>query len=201
MGRSTSGVQGMRLRAGDEVIAIEIARDDMELLVVTENGFGKRTRIADYPVKGRGGLGVKTIQLVEARGRLIGARAVRDGYQVMLISTTGTMIKIPVEDVRRMGRSTQGVIVMRLRGEEERVSGLAPVVEPEEDAEDELLSAGMEPGGEDLTDEDSSDAEPVGEEPVGEDLTDADSSDEDPSGAEPGAEPADEEPSDEEPAG
>jgi len=139
MGRPTSGVQGMRLRAGDEVIAIAIAQDDMELLVVTENGYGKRTRIADYPVKGRGGLGVKTIQLTEARGRLVGAKIVRDGYQVMLISNEGTMIKIPVEDVRRMGRSTQGVIVMRLRGEEERVSSLAPVVEseaPEIDSED-----------------------------------------------------------------
>ncbi|MGD0166958.1 MAG: DNA gyrase subunit A [Gaiellaceae bacterium] len=145
MGRATSGVQGMRLRAGDEVIAIEIARDDMELLVVTENGYGKRTRIADYPVKGRGGLGVKTIQLTEARGKLVGARAVRDGYQVMLISTTGTMIKIPVEDVRRMGRSTQGVIVMRLRGEEERVSSLAPVVESETDESEEFLDVGEEP--------------------------------------------------------
>jgi DNA gyrase subunit A len=133
MGRPTSGVQGMRLRAGDEVIAIAIARDDMDLLVVTENGYGKRTRIADYPVKGRGGLGVKTIQLTEARGRLIGAKTVRDGYQVMLISNEGTMIKIPVEGIRRMGRSTQGVIVMRLRGEEEHVSSLAPVVESEDE--------------------------------------------------------------------
>src|SRR5665811_582511 len=132
MGRPTSGVQGMRLRADDEVIAIAIAQDDMELLVVTENGYGKRTRIADYPVKGRGGLGVRTIRLTEARGRLVGAKVVRNGYQVMLISNEGTMIKIPVEDVRRMGRSTQGVIVMRLRGEEERVSSLAPVVESEE---------------------------------------------------------------------
>lgn len=136
MGRPTSGVQGMRLRAGDEVIAIAIARDDMDLLVVTENGYGKRTRIADYPVKGRGGLGVKTIQLTEARGRLIGAKTVRDGYQVMLISNEGTMIKIPVEGIRRMGRSTQGVIVMRLRGEDEYLSSLAPVVESEESGEE-----------------------------------------------------------------
>jgi DNA gyrase subunit A len=135
MGRPTSGVQGMRLRAGDEVIAIAIAQDEMDLLVVTENGYGKRTRIADYPVKGRGGLGVRTIQLTEARGRLVGAKVVQDGYQVMLISTEGTMIKIPVEDIRRMGRSTQGVTVMRLRGEEERVSSLAPVVESEDDDE------------------------------------------------------------------
>ncbi len=133
MGRPTSGVQGMRLRAGDEVIAIAIARDDMDLLVVTENGYGKRTRIADYPVKGRGGLGVKTVQLTQARGRLVGAKTVRDGYQVMLISNEGTMIKIPVEGIRRMGRSTQGVTVMRLRGDEEYVSSLAPVVESEEE--------------------------------------------------------------------
>src|SRR5205823_747512 len=129
MGRDASGVQGMRLRAGDEVISINIAEEDADLLVVTENGYGKRTRIADYPVKGRGGMGVKTVQLTEERGQLAGARVVRDGYQVMLISTGGTVIRIPVDDVRRMGRATQGVIVMRLRGDDERVSALAPVVE------------------------------------------------------------------------
>ena len=82
---------------------------------MTENGYGKRTRVTDYPKKGRGGLGVKTVQLTEARGHLVGARVVRDGYQVMLISTGGTVIKMPVDDVSRIGRSTQGVIVMRLR--------------------------------------------------------------------------------------
>jgi DNA gyrase subunit A len=137
MGRATSGVQGMRLREEDEVIAITIAEDDADLLVVTENGYGKRTRVSEYPRKGRGGLGVKTVQLTEARGKLAGARVVRDGYQVMLISTGGTVIRIPVEDVKRLGRSTQGVIVMRLRGGDERVSSLAPVVESEkQDDED-----------------------------------------------------------------
>src|SRR3954452_367185 len=132
MGRDTSGVAGMKLRKGDEVISINIAEDDADLLVVTENGYGKRTRVSEYPIKGRGGMGVKTVQLTEARGYLVGSRVVRDGYQVMLISTAGTMIKIPVEDVKRLGRSTQGVIVMRLRGDEETVSALAPVVESEE---------------------------------------------------------------------
>ena len=113
-----SGVQGMPLRGDDEVISINIAQDDSDLLVVTENGYGKRTRIADYPRKGRGGMGVKTIQLTEAKGTLAGARVVRDGYQVMLISTGGTVIRMPVEDVKRLGRATQGVIVMRLRGDE-----------------------------------------------------------------------------------
>jgi DNA gyrase subunit A len=128
MGRDASGVQGMRLRAGDEVISVTIASDDADLLVVTENGYGKRTRVAEYPRKGRGGMGVKTVQLTEARGHLVGARVVRDGYQVMLISTGGTVIRMRVDDIRRMGRSTQGVIVMRLR-EGEQVSSLAPVVD------------------------------------------------------------------------
>src|SRR6478672_6442898 len=137
MGRATSGVKGMGLRKGDEVIAAAIAREDVDMLVVTDQGFGKRTRIPDYPVKGRGGLGVKTVQLTEARGQLAGAVAVREGEQLMLISTGGTMIKMPVSDIKRLGRSTQGVIVMRLRGEE-RVSSIARVAEGEaESAADE----------------------------------------------------------------
>ena len=131
MGRPASGVKGMRLRKDDEVIAAAIARDDADLLVVTENGYGKRTRLTEYPQKGRGGLGVKTVQLTEARGKLAGARVVRDGYQVMMISTGGTVIRIPVDEVKRLGRSTQGVIVMRLRAGE-LLSTLAPVVEAAE---------------------------------------------------------------------
>jgi DNA gyrase subunit A len=132
MGRDASGVQGMRLREDDEVIAVNIAHDDADVLVVTENGYGKRTPVRDYPVKGRGGLGVKTVQLTEAKGQLAGSRVVRDGYQVMLISDGGTVIRMPVVDIKRSGRSTQGVIVMRLR-EGEHVSSLAPVVEATED--------------------------------------------------------------------
>jgi DNA gyrase subunit A len=150
MGRDASGVRGMNLRAEDEVIELDIAQDDTDLLVVTENGYGKRTRVADYPVKGRGGLGVKTVQLTEARGKLVGARIVRDGYQVMLISTGGTVIRMPVEEIKRLGRSTQGVIVMRLRGDEQVVS-LAPVMESEtsdsavDAAADAAVDAGIEP--------------------------------------------------------
>ena len=142
MGRAASGVIGMKLRRGDEVISLNVAQDDADLLVVTENGYGKRTRLSDYPVKGRGGLGVKTVQLTEARGKLAGARVVRDGYQVMLISTSGTVIRMPVEGIRRAGRSTQGVIVMRLRGDDEFVSSIAPVVEG--DAADATIEASAE---------------------------------------------------------
>ena len=144
MGRDTSGVVGMKLRAGDEVIEVDIAADDADLLVVTENGYGKRTRVGDYPVKGRGTMGVKTAQLVAGKGRLAGARIVRDGYQVMLISDQGTLIRVPVDGIRRAGRATQGVIVMRLR-EGETVSGLAPVVgSDEEDEPAELPGAAPE---------------------------------------------------------
>jgi DNA gyrase subunit A len=117
---------------------------------VTENGYGKRTRVADYPKKGRGGLGVKTVQLTEARGHLAGARVVKDGYQVMLISTGGTMIRMSVDDIRRMSRSTQGVIVMRLR-EGEQISSLAPVVESGEDAELDPAAADAPISGTDTT--------------------------------------------------
>src|SRR5262245_37635467 len=130
MGRATGGVIGMKLRAGDEVIAAMIAQEDADLLVVTENGYGKRTRTSEYPRKGRGGLGVQTVKLTEAKGQLAGAQLVREGYQVMLISTGGQVIRMPTDGIRRAGRATQGVIVMRLkRGE--RVSSLAPVVESE----------------------------------------------------------------------
>jgi DNA gyrase subunit A len=128
MGRATEGVRGMSLRSGDEVIAASLAHNDADLLVVTRNGFGKRTRIDEYPVKGRGGLGVKTVQLTEERGELAGALVMKDGYQVILMSTGGTVIRVPVEDVKRLGRATQGVIVMRTR-EGEEVSTLAPVID------------------------------------------------------------------------
>jgi DNA gyrase subunit A len=134
MGRATSGVKGMGLRKGDEVISAGIADDELDMLVVTDQGYGKRTRMADYPVKGRGGLGVKTVQLTAARGQLAGAMPVREGYQVMLISNGGTVIRMPVDEIKRLGRSTQGVIVMRLRGDEQ-VSSIALVAESEEDAD------------------------------------------------------------------
>jgi DNA gyrase subunit A len=129
MGRDTSGVQGMKLRAGDEVIAVEIARDDQDLLVVTENGFGKRTRVEEYPAKGRGTMGVLTIRYTESRGRLAGAMIVKDGYDLMLISHDGTVIRTAADGISRMGRATQGVRVMNLR-EGDRVSAIARVTEP-----------------------------------------------------------------------
>jgi DNA gyrase subunit A len=130
MGRDTTGVSGMKLRSGDEVIAVEIARDDQDLLVVTENGFGKRTRVEEYPAKGRGTMGVLTIRYTEARGRLAGAMIVKDGYDLVLISHDGTVIRTAAEGISRMGRATQGVRVMNLR-EDDRVSAIARITEPQ----------------------------------------------------------------------
>src|SRR5438128_2531067 len=170
MGRDASGVQGMRLRGDDEVISVAIAHNDADLLVVTENGYGKRTRIDEYPRKGRGGMGVKTVQLTESKGQLAGARVVRDGYQVMLISTGGTVIRMSADDIKRSGRATQGVIVMRLR-EGELVSSLAPVLESENgsaEADDVVAPVGEAeptPGAdeEDAELEDEPAAEPAGD--------------------------------------
>jgi DNA gyrase subunit A len=147
MGRATSGVKGMGLRKDDEVISAGIADDELDMLVVTDQGYGKRTRMKDYPVKGRGGLGVKTVQLTKARGQLAGALPVSDGMQVMLMSNGGTVIRMPVEEIKRLGRSTQGVIVMRLRGDEQ-VSGIALVAESEEPVETDEATAEPAPADE-----------------------------------------------------
>ncbi|MET0564333.1 MAG: DNA gyrase subunit A [Gaiellaceae bacterium] len=144
MGRATSGVKGMGLRKEDEVIAAGIADDELDMLVVTDQGYGKRTRMKDYPIKGRGGLGVKTVQLTKARGQLAGALAVRDGYQVMLISNGGTVIRMPAEEIKRLGRATQGVIVMRLRGDEQ-VSSIALVAESDEAVAADVADGPVEP--------------------------------------------------------
>ncbi len=128
MGRDATGVAGMKLRSGDEVIAVVVPRDDQDLLVVTENGYGKRTRVEEYPTKGRGTMGVLTIRYTEARGRLAGAMIVRDGYEVMLISQDGTVIRTAVDGISRMGRSTQGVRLMNLRPGD-KVSSLARVTD------------------------------------------------------------------------
>jgi DNA gyrase subunit A len=128
MGRDTEGVAGMRLRSGDEVISVDIARDDLDLLVVTDHGYGKRTRVEDYRAKGRGIQGVKTIDYEAERGRLAGALMVRPGYEVMLITQGGTVNRQAVEGISRMGRSTKGVRVIRLRAGD-RVSAIARVTE------------------------------------------------------------------------
>ncbi len=131
MGRDTSGVRGMNVSQKDNaVLAMDVARDEQELLVVTQNGYGKRTPIPDYPVKGRGTMGVKTIALTESKGRLAGALVVREHQELVFISQNGMVQRTSVRGINRYGRSSQGVRLMNLR-EDDQVSAVALVVESE----------------------------------------------------------------------
>ncbi len=129
MGRDTSGVRGMNVSQKDNaVLAMDVARDDQELFVVTENGYGKRTPISDYPVKGRGTMGVKTIQLTENKGALAGALVVREHQELVFISQGGMVQRTSVRGINRYGRASQGVKVMNIR-DDDQVSAVALVVE------------------------------------------------------------------------
>jgi DNA gyrase subunit A len=127
MGRDTMGVRGMNVKAGDDhVLGMEIAPDEAELFVVTERGYGKRTSVKDYPEQNRGGMGVKTIQVTEKKGRLAGMKIVAPQHELMLISHDGVVIRVKAEDISRLGRSTQGVKVMNVAGDD-RVVAIARV--------------------------------------------------------------------------
>jgi DNA gyrase subunit A len=131
MGRDTSGVRGMNVsQKGNAVLSMDVARDDQELLVVTENGYGKRTPIPEYPVKGRGTMGVKTIMLTENKGALAGALVVREHQELVFISQNGMVQRTSVRGINRYGRSSQGVRVMNIR-DDDQVSAVALVVESE----------------------------------------------------------------------
>ena len=111
-GRATSGVTGLRFRAGDSLLAMDVVDPqwgDADLFVVTEGGYAKRTAVADYPTKGRGGLGVKVANLVEERGSLVGALVTAPGDEVLCIMASGKVVRSAVAEVSRTGRATQGV--------------------------------------------------------------------------------------------
>ncbi len=136
MGRDTSGVKGMNVSSKvngveNRVLAMDVARDDAELFVVTENGYGKRTSIAEYPVKGRGTKGVLTAKLTEKKGGLAGALIVREHQDLLFISHQGMVQRTEAGGISLMGRPTQGVKVMNIK-DDDRVSAVALVVESEE---------------------------------------------------------------------
>ena len=133
MGRDTGGVRGMNVSRGDNaVLAMDIARDDTDLLVITENGYGKRTPIADYPVKGRGAMGVKTISMTERKGGVAGALIVREHQDLVFISREGMVQRTGVRGISQQGRAAQGVTLMNLRADDV-VSAVALVMEDEAD--------------------------------------------------------------------
>jgi DNA gyrase subunit A len=114
MGRATSGVIGMRFTNGDELLAMEVALPGSDLLAATGGGFAKRTSVDEYRLQGRGGLGIRTARITEARGRLVGALIVHDNDEVLAITSSGGVIRTRAAEVRRTGRDTMGVRLVSL---------------------------------------------------------------------------------------
>ncbi|MBQ4280353.1 MAG: DNA gyrase subunit A [Rikenellaceae bacterium] len=145
IGRTGAGVRGISIEEGDEVIGMVCVEPDnkADILVVSENGYGKRTDLDDYRVTNRGGKGVKTIQITEKTGKLISIQTVTDQNDLMSINKSGLTIRIPIADIRLCGRATQGVKVINLRGSDAIASVIA-VPKSEEEAEVPAGAAGGE---------------------------------------------------------
>lgn len=141
MGRQTAGVQGMKFRDGDELLAMDVVwgDSDKDLFVVTNEGFAKRTALSEYRLQGRNGFGVKAVQLVEGRGFLVGALVVSEEDQVMAIMTSGKVIRANVNEVKRTGRTTQGVTFAKPEKNDEIIS-IARNAEAEDEAEGETTT-------------------------------------------------------------
>jgi DNA gyrase subunit A len=131
MGRAAVGVRGIELEEGDAVVGMEILKPRGTLLTATENGFGKRTAIEEYRVQSRGGKGVITLKVTEKTGPVVGVAQVSEGDDVMLITDSGKIIRMAVDEIRVIGRNTQGVRLIGLQ-ENERVASLARLAEKEE---------------------------------------------------------------------
>lgn len=151
MGRQTAGVQGMKFRDGDELLAMDVVwgDTDKDLLVVTNEGFAKRTAISEYRLQGRNGFGVKALQLAEGRGSLVGAVVVAEDDQILAIMKSGKVIRSDVAEVKRTGRTTQGVTLAKPDKGDEIIS-IARNEEkddPEDEAADEVSGETAQPGG------------------------------------------------------
>ncbi|OJG77006.1 DNA gyrase subunit A [Enterococcus pallens] len=136
MGRTASGVRGVRLREDDYVIGSAVLKDDQEVLVITEKGYGKRTKAADYPVKGRGGKGIKTANITDKNGQLAGLATVNGDEDILLITDKGVIIRFNVASVSQTGRATLGVRLMKME-ENTKVVTMAVVENEAEEAEEE----------------------------------------------------------------
>jgi DNA gyrase subunit A len=149
MGRTATGVRGIKLRDDDFVVAMDSVSSGNQLLVVTEKGYGKRTELDQYPLQNRGGFGVKTLQLTDKTGGIVGARLVQEDHELMVSTKQGTLIRTSVDGISVIGRATQGVRVIRLADDDE-VTAIARI-EVEDVVEDEDLLDGEE-GSADLPD-------------------------------------------------
>ncbi len=146
MGRTAYGVKGITLEEGNEVIGMETITPDSttSILTVTEGGYGKRTTVGEYRVQGRGGKGIISVKTTERNGLAIGFLQVRDGDEIMIMAAQGKVLRCKVDDIREIGRNTQGVRILDLDGEGDRVVGvarLAEVVEREDLPSDDTSEA------------------------------------------------------------
>ena len=134
MGRTAHGVRGITLEAGDEVIGMETITPDSTtaILTVTEGGYGKRTPVNEYRVQGRGGKGIISVKTTERNGAAVGFLQVRDEDEIMLMAAQGKVLRCKVDDIREIGRNTQGVRLLDMDGDEDRVVAVVRLVEREE---------------------------------------------------------------------
>lgn len=138
MGRNARGVRGMRLPEGQRLISMLIPEANAQILTASERGYGKRTRLGEFPRRGRGGQGVISMVSNERNGKLVGAIQVQDGEEIMLISDQGTLVRTRVDEVSSSGRNTQGVTLIKL-AKDETLVGLERVQEPSDDGEDDVI--------------------------------------------------------------
>ena len=139
MGRTAMGVIGMRFKGEDEIVSMDVIKEDRKedrVLIITENGYGKRTNLDEYPQQSRGGVGVITIKTTDRNGRVVGARIVESSDDLMLVTNQGQILRTPVEELSVYGRNTQGVTVMNTANEEHVVS-LARLPEPDKQEQSE----------------------------------------------------------------
>ena len=124
MGRIARGVKGIKLRDGDEVVGMDTIKRDSEILTVTAGGYGKRTKVEEYTTHHRGAMGVINLRVTEKTGEVIGLKVVRDGQELMLISTNGIIIRTGIDKISVIGRASQGVIIMKT-AEDDKVASMA----------------------------------------------------------------------------
>ena len=161
MGRTATGVRGIKLAGEDSVVSLIIPRGEGAILTVTQNGYGKRTAEGEYPTKSRGTQGVISIKVTERNGSVVGAVQVDDADQIMMITDAGTLVRTRVSEISVVGRNTQGVILIRT-AEDENVVGLQRVAEPVDDEELDSIDGSVAEGDEDIapeaeTDDDAAD--------------------------------------------
>jgi DNA gyrase subunit A len=135
MGRTAYGVRGISLRDEDYVVAMEAVRPGGTLLTVTEQGFGKRTEIDEYRVQARGGVGIINIATTDRNGQVVGVAYVQEGDELLLITQQGMILRMQTNDVRAIGRATQGVKLIDIEGDDKVVS-IAKLAEKEEETPD-----------------------------------------------------------------